>query len=301
MATGSSASPPVSFGDEPQDSELMNGGPVGPINGGYVNGASTGTNGISSPPSTPRFSFDKDHHNGHSKHAVQPAADDVPQAQPSPRAGTWPASPSPSLVPAEMSPSQQSFVAAAQRHKSHPIAPPVPHEGGAGGPRSRTYARVRTYADGDGSSESRFPRISKPVELLRGVYDCVVIGSGYGGAVAASRMARAGETVCVLERGKEKWPGEYPTGSREALGELHWSGTLSPSAYFDGIEVDGGDPTGMYHLIFGKGQNAVVANGECVHGTDPCDAFPVVVLIFPLHRPRRDQLDERQCVLGGKP
>ncbi|MEZ5226182.1 MAG: GMC family oxidoreductase N-terminal domain-containing protein [Acidimicrobiales bacterium] len=41
-------------------------------------------------------------------------------------------------------------------------------------------------------------------------YDVVVIGSGYGGAIAASRFARAGRRVCVLERGAERWPGSYP-------------------------------------------------------------------------------------------
>ena len=41
-------------------------------------------------------------------------------------------------------------------------------------------------------------------------YDVVVIGSGYGGAIAASRLARAGRSVCLLERGSERWPGEYP-------------------------------------------------------------------------------------------
>ena len=51
----------------------------------------------------------------------------------------------------------------------------------------------------------QFPRISKPVELLRPSYDVVVIGSGYGGGVAASRMARGGQSVCVFERGKERW------------------------------------------------------------------------------------------------
>lgn len=252
MPTNPSAS--VSFGDDLNNSELMNGGPVGAINGPYVNG--TSTSGASSPPPTPKFPLKE--HNGYN-HATE-FSTDIPQPQTPPRAGTWPYSPS--LVPAELSPSQQSFVTN-HRHKSHPTIPPGPHEGGASGPRSRTYARVRTYADGDGSSEHRFPRISKPVELLRGEYDCVVIGSGYGGAVAASRMARTGETVCVLERGKEKWPGEYPSGSREALGELHFSGQLTTNNYFDGIDMDGGDPTGMYHLIFGKGQHAVVANGEC--------------------------------------
>jgi choline dehydrogenase-like flavoprotein len=40
---------------------------------------------------------------------------------------------------------------------------------------------------------------------MRPEYDVVVIGSGYGAGVAASRMARAGKSVVVLELGKEKW------------------------------------------------------------------------------------------------
>lgn len=63
------------------------------------------------------------------------------------------------------------------------------------------------------------PRLSKDPKLIRPEYDVVVIGSGYGGGVAASRMARAGKRVCVLERGAEKWPGEYPHTLRSALGE----------------------------------------------------------------------------------
>lgn len=51
----------------------------------------------------------------------------------------------------------------------------------------------------------KFPRISLPVELMRDAYDVVIIGSGYGGGVAASRMARGGQSVCLLELGKERW------------------------------------------------------------------------------------------------
>ena len=50
-----------------------------------------------------------------------------------------------------------------------------------------------------------FPRLSIPVELMRHEYDVVVVGSGYGGGVAASRMARGGQSVCLLELGKERW------------------------------------------------------------------------------------------------
>ena len=47
-------------------------------------------------------------------------------------------------------------------------------------------------------------------------YSVVVVGSGYGGAIAAARIARAGQDVCVLERGKELHPGEYPNSGLSA-------------------------------------------------------------------------------------
>ncbi|EFX05792.1 glucose-methanol-choline oxidoreductase [Grosmannia clavigera kw1407] len=112
----------------------------------------------------------------------------------------------------------------------------------------------------DGSDTKKYPRISRAVELMRSSYDCVVIGSGYGGGVAASRMARAGQSVCLLELGKERWPGEYPSSTLDSFKDLHCSGDLAPSS-LGGVDVSTGQPTGMYHLIFGQGQNAVVANG----------------------------------------
>jgi len=37
--------------------------------------------------------------------------------------------------------------------------------------------------------------LSRPIEQIRSRYDVVVIGSGYGGSIAASRFARAGHLV----------------------------------------------------------------------------------------------------------
>lgn len=64
------------------------------------------------------------------------------------------------------------------------------------------------------------PRLALPIDQLKKHYTVVVIGSGYGGAIAASRLARAGQKVCVLERGKEFQPGEYPDTECAATSEM---------------------------------------------------------------------------------
>lgn len=63
-------------------------------------------------------------------------------------------------------------------------------------------------------------RLSSPLSQMKPHYEVIVIGSGYGGGIAASRMARAGRQVCLLERGKEFRPGEYPDQELEALTEM---------------------------------------------------------------------------------
>ena len=96
--------------------------------------------------------------------------------------------------------------------------------------------------------------------MMRIEYDVVIIGSGYGGGVAASRMARAGKSVCVLELGKERWPGEFPVDPIQTAPELHVTGNFDENDKV--AELDAGDPQGLYHLIIGEGQNAFVANGN---------------------------------------
>ncbi len=47
-----------------------------------------------------------------------------------------------------------------------------------------------------------------------GSYDVVVIGSGFGGSVAAHRFAEQGRSVLVLERGRAYPPGSFPRSPR---------------------------------------------------------------------------------------
>src|SRR4051812_12323969 len=64
------------------------------------------------------------------------------------------------------------------------------------------------------------PSLSTPIGDLESEYGVVVVGSGYGGAIAACRMAEYAKrlggqlpkySVCVLERGAERQPGDYPS------------------------------------------------------------------------------------------
>jgi cholesterol oxidase len=88
------------------------------------------------------------------------------------------------------------------------------------------------------TEEKRIPRLSSPISSLKDHYEIVVIGSGYGGGIAASRLARANREVCLLERGRERWPGEFPNTAAEAFRELQ---VHTPDA-------DHGPATGLFTL-----------------------------------------------------
>jgi cholesterol oxidase len=88
-------------------------------------------------------------------------------------------------------------------------------------------------------------RLSIPIENMKDHYSVVVVGSGYGGGIAASRMARASRSVCVLERGKEFQPGEYPDTELEAAAEMQ----------IRTADCTVGSPTGLYEFVVGDGIN----------------------------------------------
>lgn len=79
------------------------------------------------------------------------------------------------------------------------------------------------------------PRISSPLTEMRPHYEVIVVGSGYGGAIAANRMARCGRRVALLERGRELLPGDFPDTLEEAASELQVRGPLGVAGSRTGL------------------------------------------------------------------
>src|SRR3984957_4019151 len=102
--------------------------------------------------------------------------------------------------------------------------------------------------------------LSRPVDQIQAHYSAVVIGSGYGGAIAAARIARAGRDVCVLERGKELHPGDYPNTALSAAREIQ---VHTPKA-------DHGSAVGLFD--FTVGPDVTVLTGCGLGGTSLINA-----------------------------
>lgn len=93
--------------------------------------------------------------------------------------------------------------------------------------------------------------LALPIEKIKAHYKVVVVGSGYGGAIAASRMARAGQSVCLLERGREIEPGAYPNTLAAAAAEMQ---TDAPAGHV-------GSRTGLFDFRVNRDINVVLGCG----------------------------------------
>jgi cholesterol oxidase len=94
-------------------------------------------------------------------------------------------------------------------------------------------------------------RLSSPPDEMRPAYDVVVVGSGYGGGVAASRLSRAGQRVCVIERGREFLTGAFPSRLPELRRELQ----------LNGGKMRSGSRTGLFDFRIGSDIHVLVGCG----------------------------------------
>jgi cholesterol oxidase len=94
-------------------------------------------------------------------------------------------------------------------------------------------------------------QLSDSIDSLRDYYEVVVIGSGYGGSITANRLARAGKSVCILERGREIQPGEYPDTPKK----------MGKEVQTDWPEKKRGSNLGLFDFRINKEINVVVGCG----------------------------------------
>lgn len=93
--------------------------------------------------------------------------------------------------------------------------------------------------------------LGRTLDRTKPRYDVVVVGSGYGGGVSAARLARAGLSVAVLERGREVRTGEFPQRFPDMRREFRISGGAT----------DVGPQTALFDVRLGADMHVLVGCG----------------------------------------
>src|SRR5215467_1486981 len=105
-----------------------------------------------------------------------------------------------------------------------------------------------------GFEELLYAQAKEPSE-----FDVVIVGSGYGGAIAAAELAGstssdgASISVCVLERGIEYLSGMFPSRLADLAGYVRFSTPYSPAPR--------GAREGLFDFRVGTDVSALVASG----------------------------------------
>ncbi|WP_096667653.1 alpha/beta fold hydrolase [Polaromonas sp. AET17H-212] len=142
------------------------------------------------------------------------------------------------------------------------------------------------------------------------VLDALVVGSGYGGAVAAARLAGATRSdgkkldLCVLERGREYVPGTFPSRFSDLPGHVRFSRFDDPKPK--------GRADGLFDFRIGEDTSLLLGNGlgggslinASVAERPPEDVFGEAAWPAALRRDRdmlRDCFAQAERMLGVEP
>ncbi len=115
---------------------------------------------------------------------------------------------------------------------------------------------AEAQARASAAAVARVP-LSRPASQMQATYDVVVIGSGYGGAVMAARLA-PGRRLAVFERGREWMPADFPGSLTDALAQFRSSTT----------------PLGLYDYRIGTTMDVFAGSG--LGGTSLVNANVIV-------------------------
>lgn len=139
-------------------------------------------------------------------------------------------------------------------------------------------SNFKRESGGDGSDEASASRSAKRSlgykfstsnEKIKDHYDAVVVGSGYGASVIAHRLSSKFKNMCILERGKEWHPGDFP----EDAFQLHAS-IKNPV-----------NPLGLIDISPGRDIDIICGNG--LGGTSLLNAAIAI-------RPERNVFQEKE-------
>ncbi len=95
---------------------------------------------------------------------------------------------------------------------------------------------------------------AKPTSNHEVDFEVVVVGTGYGGSVAAARLAEhLGDKLCVLERGQEYPLGSFPTSLADLPNQVRIGAWAAKKSF--------GNPSALFDVRLSADVNVLVGNG----------------------------------------
>lgn len=140
-------------------------------------------------------------------------------------------------------------------------------------------------------------RLSSPRAQLRTYYDVVVVGSGYGAAISAARLAphlKAGKSLCILERGREWATGDFPDNFSDYMNQVTSDNPLGLYDFRVGAEVDVIQGSGVGGTSLINANTAAIPDAEVFADSRWPRALQNIAALLPFYQ-RAAQ------VLGAQP
>ncbi len=138
--------------------------------------------------------------------------------------------------------------------------------------------------------------VDRPPSDPEAHFDVVIVGSGFGGSVTGFRLAEAGLSVCILERGKAYPPGSFPR-SPWAMSRNFWDPSEGMHGLFDvwsfrglgGIVASGlGGGSLLYSNVVLRKDEATFVKEDLEHGG--YEYWPVTYADLEPHYERHERM-----------